>query len=76
MPKYRIKERPIGPINGQPWPAVGEVLDLPAVVGDGMPGLERVATQPAPESRPARVGDEEKRPAATAARKRSATKRG
>jgi len=34
--KVRIKVRPAGYINGQPWPEVGGFIDLPEVVADGM----------------------------------------
>lgn len=52
MPKYRIVTRPTGLLNAQPWPEVGETIDLPAAVGDGMPELEpaagaKVETRPA-----------------------------
>ena len=34
--KVRIKIQPSGPYNGEPWPPVGEVIDLPDHVALGM----------------------------------------
>ena len=56
MPKYRVLAQPSGLINGYPWPAVGELIDLPSVVA--MPELEAVE-----EIRPASTAGVEKRPA-------------
>lgn len=56
MPKYRVLTQPIGLINGYPWPAAGEVIELSAVVN--MPELEAVE-----EIRPSIEAGVEKRPA-------------
>lgn len=79
--KVRIIEQPTGLLNGNYWPAEGEVMELPDAVAEGMIGaghVERVA-EPAKkttgrvESRPAPSGQVEKRGAAkpkkTAAKK-------
>ena len=34
--KVRVKARPSGTINGRLWPEVGDTIDLPEVVVDGM----------------------------------------
>lgn len=66
--KVRVKVQPNGNINGRPWPAVGDTIDLPEVVVEGMGAwLEPVKA----EKRPAQDKSEklpadkaEKRPAA------------
>lgn len=69
--KVRVKARPTGTINGEPWPEVGDTIDLPEVVVEGMGDwLEPVKT----EKRPAQ-DKSEKRPAAKA-EKRPASGKG
>jgi hypothetical protein len=36
MAKVRIIVRPTGLINGREWPEVGQTIDLPDAVADGM----------------------------------------
>lgn len=62
MPKYRVLVQPSGLINGTPWPAVGGVIELPAVVGEVMPELV-AADESTEECRPAPTAGVEKRPA-------------
>ncbi|MBZ2197270.1 hypothetical protein [Occultella gossypii] len=56
--KVRIKVRPTGSVNGHPWPAVGEVIDLADVSALGMieAGQVEVVTERAAkvETRPAK----------------------
>lgn len=50
--KVRIKVRPTGAINGRPWPQVGESMDLPEVVAEGMGDwVEAVKVETRPASR-------------------------
>jgi hypothetical protein len=54
--KVRILVRPTGLVSGQPWPKVGEVVDLPEHVADGMVHsghVEPVNETPQVEKRPA-----------------------
>lgn len=65
--KFVVKTPLSGLINGDPWPAVGEAIDLPEVVGDGMPELERAKPKASPAKKAAKSEDKvEKRPAAKA----------
>jgi hypothetical protein len=51
MAKVRIIVRPTGLINGVEWPEVGQTIDLPDAVADGMVkvgDVERVAVKAAP----------------------------
>lgn len=55
--KVEIIVRPSGLLNGQPWPEVGETIDLPKVVADDMIRVGHAkavgGAKPAPkESRP------------------------
>lgn len=69
--KVRVKVQPNGNINGRPWPEVGDTIDLPEVVVEGMGDwLEPVKA----EKRPAE-DKSEKRPAVKA-EKRPATGKG
>jgi hypothetical protein len=53
--KARMKAHPSGLYNGQPWPEVGDVVDLPDHVAEGMidaghlERLGKVETRPAPD---------------------------
>jgi hypothetical protein len=50
MAKVRILVRPSGLINGVEWPEVGQTIDLPDAVADGMVkvgDVERVAAKKA-----------------------------
>lgn len=50
--KVNIKVRPTGTINGQPWPEVGETIDLPDVVAEGMSDwVEAAKVEKRPASR-------------------------
>lgn len=63
MPKYRVTNRPTGLINAQPWPEVGDTIDLPEAIGDGMGDfLERAAAKV--EKRPTSTAGVETRQAA------------
>lgn len=58
MAKARITVRPTGCLNGRPWPEVGEVVDLPDAVAEGMAKAGHVevvkaAAKPKAEKRPA-----------------------
>jgi len=70
--RYTVKVQPTGLLNGDPWPAVGEAVDLPDDVGEAMVGakhLERAEKKAAkkPAKKAAAKPDEaEKRPAAKA----------
>lgn len=57
--KARIVRQPSGLINGQPWPEVGEEVDLPESVVESM--TEAGYFEPVVEKRPAPKGKEEKR---------------
>jgi hypothetical protein len=70
--KVRIINRPSGLINGVEWPAVGETIDLPDVVGQGMlasgdvekADAKKAAAKPEPgevETRPAPAAGAETR---------------
>jgi hypothetical protein len=67
--KVRVKVRPNGNINGQPWPEVGDTIDLPEVVVDGMGDwvepvkAEKKADKKATEKKVEKVEKVEKRPA-------------
>lgn len=70
--KVQIKVRPTGAYNGQPWPQIGEQIELPDHVAVGMlaSGLvTAVAIEEPVEQRPAPVAGQE------TAVKRSARKR-
>jgi hypothetical protein len=48
--KVKIVNRPSGILNGQPWPEVGEEIDLPDIVAEGMAdagAVEIVKAKPA-----------------------------
>jgi hypothetical protein len=64
MAKVRILVRPTGAYNGQPWPKVGETIDLPDIVAEGMvrSGDVEVVTEPVKAEKAADKA--EKRPAA------------
>jgi hypothetical protein len=59
--KVRIVNRPTGLINGREWPQVGEEIDLPQVVAEGMAAVGDVeVVQPKakvekPETRPSKA---------------------
>lgn len=57
--KARIVVQPSGLINGQPWPEVGEEIDLPKAAIDSM--AEAGWVEAVVEKRPAPKGKEEKR---------------
>jgi len=71
--KVRIKVQPTGCINGQVWPKVGEIVDLPKAVAADMqrvgnvepvadePKVPEVKPEPKKETRPAPVKAVEKR---------------
>lgn len=62
MAKFKVVRRPSGLINGQDWPEVGEVIDLPDSVGNDMSDagwLEKVEKKTAAK----KADDSEKRPA-------------
>lgn len=40
--KVRVVVQPTGCINGVPWPAQGEVVDVPEVVAESMSGAGHV----------------------------------
>lgn len=64
MASVRIKVRPTGLINGREWPPVGETIDLPDAVAEGMAGaghVEIVKDEPKVEKRPAPTKRVEKR---------------
>lgn len=63
--KVRVKARPTGTINGQPWPEVGDTIDLPEVVVEGMGDyVEPVKPEKkAEEKRETKAPKVEKRPA-------------
>lgn len=70
MSKFTVKVQPLGLLNGQPWPAVGETVDLPDEVGEGMvaakhlekTSAKKAAAKPdAAEKRPAPKVDAETR---------------
>lgn len=65
--RVRIIVRPTGLLNGQEWPAVGQTIDLPKVVAEGMAEagdvevvVEKASEKPA-EKRPERQAAVEKR---------------
>lgn len=59
MVKVRVLVRPSGCLNGRDWPEVGEVLELPAVVADGMVADGWLEVVKKVEKRPAaRKGEE------------------
>lgn len=67
--KVRVKVRPGGLLNGSEWPEVGETLDLPDVVAEGMiaaGNLEAVKDKPAAKKAAAKPDKAEKRPASKA----------
>jgi hypothetical protein len=64
--KFVVKTALSGLINGGPWPEVGEAIDLPEAVGDGMPELERAKPKAAPAKKAAPSEKVEKRPASKA----------
>ena len=77
--KVRIKQRPLGPLNGVDWPEVGETIDLPDAVAKGMleagtvvKPSEKVEKVEKVETRPASTEDVETRE--TPAKKRTAKK--
>lgn len=54
--KVRIIIQPTGLLNGRAWPAEGETIDVPDVVGADLctsGSAEPVAAQPKAEKRPA-----------------------
>lgn len=60
--KVQIKVRPTGAYNGQPWPQIGEQIELPDHVAVGMlaSGLvTAVAIEEPVEQRPAPVAGQE-----------------
>lgn len=59
MPKYQVKLRPSGLINGQEWPEEGETVDLPETVGEDMAQAGWLSAAKA-EKRPARKGQEQR----------------
>lgn len=60
--KVKVTVRPSGLINGQEWPEVGEVIDLPdVVVADMADYLEPVKAAAKVETRPAPTAKVEKR---------------
>lgn len=62
--KVRVKVQPSGLLNTQPWPEVGETVDLPDAVAEAMIGagaVEAVKPEKKAAAKPAKV---EKRPAA------------
>lgn len=74
--KVRIKVRPTGLLNGRDWPRVGETIDLPDAVAEGMIGAghakaltkaeveaeEKADDAPKVETRPANTDAVETRP--------------
>ena len=58
--KFVVKVQPTGCINGREWPAVGEEIDLPEHVGDGMPEIvmraQKIETRPAKRAVETRKG--------------------
>lgn len=63
--KVRIKVQPSGLLNSEPWPEVGETIDLPDAVAETMAGagaVEIVKAAPKKvEKRPAPKADVETR---------------
>ena len=71
--KVRVKVRPGGLLNGQEWPEVGDTLDLPDVVAEGMisagavEAVEKKAAKKPAKKAAAKPDTAEKRPAAKGA---------
>ena len=62
--KCKVLVRPTGSYNGQEWPEVGETIDLPDTVAEGMVKSGNVEIVKAPAAKTAQSGGAEKRPAA------------
>lgn len=77
--KVKVKVRPSGLVNGQQWPEVGTVLDVPDHIAEGMIAAGHLARLKAEqEARPTPDLDVETRPAvkprtAPAKKRRAAT---
>ena len=74
--KVQIKVRPTGAYNGQPWPQIGEQIELPDHVAVGMlaSGLvTAVAIEEPVEQRPAPVAGNQETAVKRSARKRAAS---
>jgi hypothetical protein len=66
--KVRIKVQPSGLLNAEPWPEVGETIDLPDAVAEEMiaaGALEAVKDKPAKKAAAKPEDKVEKRPAST-----------
>lgn len=61
--KCKILVRPIGGYNGAPWPEVGETIDLPDHVAEGMARSGNVEIVKTPAKKAAEPPKAEKRPA-------------
>ena len=62
--KVRVKVQPSGLLNTQPWPEVGETVDLPDEIAEDMAKaghVEIVKAEKKTEKRPASRKGEEKR---------------
>jgi hypothetical protein len=62
--KVKVLVRPLGGYNGEVWPEVGETIDLPDHVAEGMAKAGNVELVKTPaKTAAAKPNDSEKRPA-------------
>jgi len=74
--KVRVKVQPLGLLNAQPWPAVGETVDLPDEVAKEMIAAGHVEEAKAPAKKAAAKPDKaEKRPASKSSTETRAKKK-
>jgi hypothetical protein len=67
MPKYTVKVQPLGLLNGNPWPEVGETIELPDAVAKGMVAAGHLEdVKPAKKAAAKSEDRVEKRPASKA----------
>jgi len=67
MSKFTVKVQPSGLLNGLPWPAVGETVDLPDGVAEAMVEAKHLTrVEKTAKKAAAKPDDAEKRPAAKA----------
>jgi hypothetical protein len=73
--KVKIVNRPSGILNGQPWPEVGEEIDLPDVVAEGMADAGAVEIVKAKPAKKAAAKPEKKAETATASKAKVETRK-
>jgi len=61
--KVTIKVRPTGGYNGAAWPKVGDTIDLPDHVAEGMISTGAAEKAKAAKAAPSKPDESEKRPA-------------